>query len=199
MAASLHNENSDMFSDPNEEDDFVDARETPMPTSPTFSRQGSKVGKKLSAKEMENKVEELVTENKSLKVAMDKVSKRLYSFEMSAQQNGMALQESMRLIRDMSPARDQSFGRAPVGGTGDEALKRRVLELEEHVALGGKEIERLGRENDKLKNVMARYRDRWEKLKEGAKTRREGGKDASGKDGSSKKDADPGAGRFMAG
>jgi hypothetical protein len=40
---------------------------------------------------------------------------------------------------------------------------------------GGKEIERLGKENEKLKTVVARYRERWEKLKEGAKTCREGG------------------------
>jgi hypothetical protein len=71
--------------------------------------------------------------------------------------------------------------------------------LEQHVELGGKEIERLGRENEKLKSVVVRYRERWEKLKEGAKTRRgEGGKEGGGKEGQGKKD-DPGAGRFVAG
>jgi hypothetical protein len=102
----------------------------------------------------------------------------------------------MRLMRPLSPAREQISGRG-----GDEALKRRVLELEEHVALGGKEIERLGKENEKLKSVVVRYRERWEKLKEGAKTRREGGaaKDAPGKESpSNKKEADPGTGRFVA-
>ena len=33
LAASIHSENPDLFSDPTEEDDFVDARETPMPVS----------------------------------------------------------------------------------------------------------------------------------------------------------------------
>jgi len=171
MAASIHSENPDLFSDPAEEDDFVDARETPMPTSVTsvsFTRKGS--GRKPSGRDLENKVEELDMENKSLKDCIDKLSKRLHAFEMSAQQNSMALQESMRLMRPMSPAREPLSSRG-----GDEGLKRRVLELEEHVALGGQEIERLGKENEKLKTVVARYRERWEKLKEGAKTRREGG------------------------
>jgi hypothetical protein len=168
MAASIHSENPEVFSDPNEEDDFVDARETPMPTSPSFTRKGS--SRKLSGRDLENKVEELDMENKSLKDCIDKLSKRLHAFEMSAQQSSMALQESMRLMRPMSPAREQVSDRG-----GDDALQRRVLELEEHVALGGKEIDRLGKENEKLKTVVARYRERWEKLKEGAKTRREGG------------------------
>ncbi|KAH8774950.1 hypothetical protein F5882DRAFT_409537 [Hyaloscypha sp. PMI_1271] len=168
LAASIHSENPDLFSDPNEEDDFVDARETPMPTLPSFTRKSST--RKLSGRDLENKVEELDMENKSLKDCIDKLSKRLHAFEMSAQQSSMALQESMRLMRPMSPAREHLSGRG-----GDEALKRRVLELEEHVALGGKEVDRLAKENEKLKTVVARYRERWEKLKEGAKTRREGG------------------------
>ncbi len=192
MAASMHSENADLFADPNEEDDFVDARETPMPVSPIASKRG--FGRKVSTREVENKVEELDMENKSLKDCIDKLSKRLHAFEMSAQQNSMALQESIRLTRNMSPAREVP------SRSGDEGFKRRVLELEEHVSLGGKEIERLGKENDKLKSVVARYRERWEKLKEGAKTRRDGGagKDSPGKD-APRKESDPGAGRFMAG
>ncbi|KUJ14524.1 uncharacterized protein LY89DRAFT_736557 [Mollisia scopiformis] len=167
LAASMHSENADLFPDP-EEDDFVDARETPMPISPTTSRRGTS-GRKMNDRALENKVEELDIENKSLKDCIDKLSKRLHAFESSAQQSTMALQESMRFARTMSPARDQG------SRGGDEALKRRVLELEEHVALGGKEIERLGRENGKLREVVERYRERWEKLKAGAKTRRDGG------------------------
>ncbi|KAI6710756.1 hypothetical protein JHW43_006715 [Diplocarpon mali] len=186
IAASLHSESAELFADPNEDDDFVDARETPMPVSPTASKKT--FGRKLSGREVEHKVEELDLENKSLKDCIDRLSKRLHAFEMSAQQNSMALQESIRLTRNMSPARD--FSR-------DDGLKRRVSELEDHVSLSGKEIERLGKENDKLKSVVARYRERWEKLKEGAKTRRDG----AGKDGpkEAKKESDPEVGRFMAG
>jgi len=196
LANSMHSENPDLFTNPDEEDDFVDARETPMPVSPTSSRRSIRTlspeisrlggGKKMGPRELENKVEELGIENQSLKTVVDKLSKRLHTFEMAAQNSSMALQESMRLMRDMSPARDLSRENSGTGTPagagmtgGDEGLKRRVLELEEHVHLGGKEIERLGKENEKLRTVVARYRERWEKLKEGAKTRREG----SGKDG----------------
>ncbi|KAF4626881.1 hypothetical protein G7Y89_g11274 [Cudoniella acicularis] len=195
LAASMHSENPDLFTDPNEEDDFVDASETPMPYPPAAPRRGSR---RMVGKELENKVEELDMENKSLKDCIDKLSKRLHAFEMGAQKSSMALQESMRLMRSASPAREIVPGQSY---TGDEALKRRVLELEENVNLSGKEIDRLARENDKLKIVVARYRDRWERLKEGAKTRREGtpAKDAPGKESSGKRDSDPGAGRFIAG
>ncbi|EKD16786.1 uncharacterized protein L3040_006287 [Drepanopeziza brunnea f. sp. 'multigermtubi'] len=191
MAASIHSENADLFADPNDDDDFVDARETPMPASPSASRRS--FARKLSSREVEHKVEELDTENKSLKDCIDKLSKRLHAFEMSAQQNSMALQESIRLTQNMSPARE-------LPGRGDEGLKRRMLELEEHVSFGRREIERLGRENEKLKSVLVRYRERWETLKEGAKTRRDGtaSKDAGSK-GVPKKDGDPAAGRFVAG
>lgn len=192
LAASMHGENPEIFADP-EEDDFVDARETPMPPSPAVSRRS--FGKKYASHDVENRVEELETENKGLKEMIDKLSKRLHAFEMSSQQNTFALQESMRLMRDSSPARPDIPGRSV-----DESLKRRVLELEEHLAQGRQQMELLAKDNDKLKSVVARYRDRWEKLKEGAKSRREGtpSKEAPGKDGLGKKD-DPGAGRFMVG
>jgi hypothetical protein len=189
LAASMHSEDPELFAGP-DEDDFFDAKELPGPPSPTSSRRFLVGSKRLSGKEMEVKVEELDLENKSLKEVVDKLSTRLHSFEMAAQSSSMALQESMRLMRPMSPARE------PAGG--DILLRKRVADLEEHVALEGKEIERLARENEKLKTVVTRYRERWEKLKEGAKTRRDGGKEGNVKDGQGKRD-DPGFGRFVAG
>ena len=186
----MHSENPDLFADP-DDDDFFDAKEMPGPVSPTSSRRFMFGGKRLSGKEMEVKVEELDLENKSLKEVVDKLSKRLHAFEMAAQNSSMALQESMRLMRPVSPAREAAGE--------DNVLRKKVAELEEHVALGGKEIERLGRENEKLKSVVARYRERWEKLKEGAKTRRDGGREGSIKDSGQGKKDDPGAGRFVAG
>ena len=53
---------------------------------------------------MDNVVEELYIENKSLKDCIDKLSKRLHAFEMSAQSSTLALQESVRLMRPTSPA-----------------------------------------------------------------------------------------------
>ena len=48
----------------------------------------------------------------------------------------------------------------------------RLAGLEEEMRKQKKESERMGRENEKLKGVVGRYRERWEKLKEGARTRR---------------------------
>jgi predicted RNase H-like nuclease (RuvC/YqgF family) len=59
------------------------------------------------------------------------------------------------------------------GGTDGSALKR-LQELEETLKRVDAEKESVARENEKLKTVVSRYRDRWEKLKEGARVRREG-------------------------
>jgi hypothetical protein len=169
-----------------------------MPVSPGFQKKIG--GKKRSDKEMENLVEELYMENRSLKDTLDKLSKRLHAFEMESQNNTMALQQSMRLMRSSSPSPSREARGGP-GGHGDEVLRRGALELEEQIILGGKEIERLGKENEKLRTVVGRYRERWEKLKEGAKTRREGGsgKEGATKEGQTSKDVDIAGGRFLAG
>lgn len=193
LAASMHSENPELFADPNEEDDFEDARETPMPNSTAFIKK-SGIKRVASSKQLENRVEELLTENQSMKEIVDRLSKRLSAFEMGAQKSSMALQESIRFFRSSSPAREQHPNQ-----NSDEALKRKVLELEEQVSFGGQEIERLAKDNEKLKMVVTRYRDRWEKLKEGAKTRREGTSGKDGKDSLAKKDNESGSGRFLAG
>ncbi|EPE24245.1 MIT [Glarea lozoyensis ATCC 20868] len=186
LASSVHSEHGENLADL-EDEDFVDARETPMPTSPGLSR------KPISGRQgkLENHIEELEMKNQSLKDIADKLSKRLNAFEMGAQDHSLMMYQSMRMQRPASPGGNLS------PGPGDDALKRRISELEEHQALSGKEIERLSRDNEKLKNVVARYRDRWEKLKEGAKTRREG---SSGNGNATiKKDSDSTGDRLAAG
>lgn len=190
LAASMHSENPDLFTDPNEEDDFVDARETLSPSSSRTNK-----SRRLGGKDLEVRVEELGMENKTLKGMVDELTKRLRGFELAAQSSSMALQESMRLMRDMSPARDHpilSRDSSALGKIPDEAFKKRIFELEEQAQWSGKEVERLNKDNEKLKAVVARYRDRWEQLKESAKTRREGTKDGQGK-----KDSEPGSVWFL--
>ena len=189
MAASMHSADPGLFDDP-DHDDFVDAHETPMPPSPGFKKFGGK-GKALGVKELENVVEELYIENKSLKDCIDQLSKRLHAFEMSAQQSSLALQESMRMMRPSSPA---PLPLASKGGELEAKMTRKIRSLEEQVEAGEKEMRKLAKENEKLQSVVARYRDRWEKLKEGAKTRREVPKDTKGGDGK-----DDAGGRFLAG
>lgn len=157
--AARHNSNNasaDPNSNSNEQldDEFVDARETPQPASPVLTRGRPKPGTKT--------MEELQLENEYLRAVVDKLTRRLVEFEMGAQTSSLALQRSIRAMQ------------APVavagGGDGNDG---RVSALEEQLAEVKKEAERMGRENDKLKGVVGRYRERWEKLKEGARVRRE--------------------------
>ncbi len=193
LAASLHSTDPELFDDP-EHDDFVDAHETPQPLSPGLKKRfGGGKGKAKGGNDLENIVEELYTENKSLKDCIDKLSKRLHAFEMSAQSSSLALQESIRLMRPTSPA----LVPATSGNAEAEArLTAKVNAMEEQVKAAEKEMNQLGKENEKLKSVVTRYRERWEKLKEGAKSRREGvAKDGQG---GTTKDGE-GPGRFLAG
>ncbi|KAH8802864.1 hypothetical protein F5884DRAFT_803479 [Xylogone sp. PMI_703] len=188
MAASLHSNDSGGLGDTHDDDDFVDARETQLPDSPGLQKRFG--GKKRADKGAEHVMEELFIENVSLKDCIDKLSKRLHTFEMSAQNSTLALHESMRLLRPQSPAGvhgQQDMRGGP--GPGDEVLKKRVLEMEDQLNAMAKDMEKLEKENEKLRNVVGRYRERWEKLKEGAKSRREGVAAAS-KDPSSSAAAD---------
>lgn len=151
-------------------DEFVDARETLGPPSPLDARR-SGGGKSM---------EELQLENESLRAVLDEMSRRLWQFEMGAQMGSVALQQSIRASLNRtntaiaSPSASQAGG--ALAGPGDaKGLEVKVVGLEEEVGKAKKELERMGRENEKLKGVVGRYRERWEKLKEGARTRRGGG------------------------
>jgi uncharacterized coiled-coil protein SlyX len=171
MEASLHGDALGTLED--DEDDFVDARETPVPLSPSARR---RVGKARTEKELNNTIEELHLENKSLKDMLDKLSKRLHAFEACAQNSSLALAESMRLIRPGSPL---SSGGTPLPGKGapsslvEEALRKRNQELEEQLAASMQRMEGLEQELYKMQRTLAKYREKWEKLKAGAKARRD--------------------------
>lgn len=177
------------------EDDFVDARETP--SSPELrqsigsaSRASGRGADKLTTLQNPKTLEELQMENQALKQLSDTLSKRLHMWEVNAQSSSMALQQSLRAMHHHntgpseyypqgSPAANSptaTFTVAPASSDADA----RVKELEELVRRGEQELERVARENDKLNKVLGRYRDRWEKLKEGAKTRRAEGRSAEG-------------------
>jgi len=163
-----------------DDDEFVDARETPQPASPILTRTGARHHQ--NPPPGTKTMEELVLENSALRALADQFSKRLAEFEMGAQTSSLALHTSIRAM-----ARSQSEGAAGMAGAGDERAKRlgeeRVMRLEEEAGGLRKEAERLGRENEKLRGVVGRYRERWEKLKEGARGRREGGAGGRGEEG----------------
>ncbi|KYK59535.1 hypothetical protein DCS_00665 [Drechmeria coniospora] len=150
--ASAHGEAAPPTED---DDDFVDARETPFPLSPGSRR---KVVRKQAEQELRNTVEELSLENQSLKGMLDNVSKRLHAFEVSSQHSAMALAESLRTMQPGSPS-------VPPAG--------RPSDVEEQLAAVVKQMERLERDNRKMQKTLDKYREKWDLLKAGAKARRE--------------------------
>lgn len=145
-------------------DEFVDARETPG-NSPRITRKGVPAQKSDGGKTLE----ELELENTGLRSICDELSRRLWQFEVSSQMSQQALHQSIRAGLQGSPAASEA------GGGGGPELGARLKDLE-------KEMGGLKKENEKLKGVVGKYRERWERLKEGAKMRREntGGTDKGG-------------------
>ncbi|KAI9771031.1 MAG: hypothetical protein M1835_006476 [Candelina submexicana] len=140
------------------EDEFVDARETPQPISPGLKKRPPKGTKTM---------EELQLENSALKHLSDTLSRRLQMWEVNAQSSSLALQQSLRTLPTTgSPTPSEAGGAARADET--------VRELEEQLRVMRRDMEKMGRENEKLRGVVVRYRERWEKLKEGARVRREG-------------------------
>jgi hypothetical protein len=154
-------------------------------------------------------MEELQMENHALKQLSDTLAKRLHMWEVNAQSSSLALQQSLKAMHHQSaasPARQvspsSSTARPPpltpstAAAMGSDqqspstGISRasptttetdtRIRELEELLTRGEKELERVSRENDKLRGVVGRYRERWEKLKEGARVRREGNGNVGG-------------------
>lgn len=166
IAASHHDGEAETADDP-DEDDFVDARESQMSVSSSTKR---RVGKSQTERELYNVIEELNTENASLKSMLDRVTKRLQLFEASAQHSRLALADSMRITRPGSP---MSHSGGAQGQATDETLKRRNQELEEELLAASKQFEVLEKDNKRLRHNLDKYRDKWESLKAGAKARRD--------------------------
>jgi hypothetical protein len=164
MAASIHSD-AGFFDD--DDDDFVDARETPVPLSPVLQR---RIGKGRSEKDFRNAIEELQTENENLKSVLDRVSTRLHAFEAQAQNSHMALQESMRLLRPGSPLSSSGAGKV---APGDDALVKKNKELEEQLRLALQQLEMSERDRSRMEKNLESYREKWERLKAGARARRE--------------------------
>ncbi|KAL6860248.1 hypothetical protein ACO1O0_004275 [Amphichorda felina] len=151
-----------------EDDDFVDARETPVPLSPGAQR---RVGRARTERDLNNTIEELHTENRSLKDMLDKLTKRLHAFEASAQN----MAESYRLMRPGSPLSTgpgAGAGANTGGGAGSSRPRDGQAELEQEFSAMKQHVEMLERDNKKMQKTLERYREKWETLKAGAKARR---------------------------
>lgn len=160
--ANIHRIKEDRDEDLKHEQ-FVDASEAPQPGTPKATRRT-----RASEGKTGKTVEELEMENESLKKLTDNLSRRLYMWEKSAQNQSMALQQSIRHIQPPSnPSSD---------GGQETNSDDRISSLEEQLNTAKKEIDSGRRENEKLNRVITQYRERWEKLKEGARRRKEGEK-----------------------
>ncbi len=175
-------------------EDFVDAKETLPPTAkpkftdqrphpaPPPSSRGGHIRPSSNQPTLHGKtLEELTLANNALKVMTDTLSKRLHTFEASAQSSSAALAYSIRSIAAHQPQSspvtpENSQGKVPTrdekAAARDEKAATRIAELEEIVRRSEKELTRRERENGKLKETVGRYREKWEKLKEGARARR---------------------------
>ncbi|KAK4171918.1 hypothetical protein QBC36DRAFT_339011 [Triangularia setosa] len=189
LAASIHRDPNSLEDD--DEDDFVDAQEIQIPQPGSRrppSLLSSHSGKSRGPNEkdqLRNVVEELQLENASLKDALDRVSKRLHAFELNSQSSHLALAQSLRLQRPGSPMSASSgggYGHLPSGGGEEAALKKKNAELEEQLAELARRMAVREKDYDRLEQTVEKYRDRWEKLKAGAKARREaqGGSSTAG-------------------
>ncbi|KAG6026026.1 hypothetical protein E4U40_002367 [Claviceps sp. LM458 group G5] len=173
--SASHHSDSDLYHSrhnaEDEEDDFVDASETPpvISTSPGARRKGVS---SRTEKELRNTIEELSMENRSLKDMLDNVSKRLHAFEASSQHSAMALAESYRIMRPGSPVSAAVSPPLMKSKPGDEALRQKTQDMEEQLAAATAHMERLEKDNRKMQKTLDKYREKWEVLKAGAKARR---------------------------
>jgi hypothetical protein len=180
-------------------EEFVDARETPQPASPSLSRHAETARLAAAGIELDPKrkvpprpgqtYEELYVENGMLKAVSLDLADRLRAFELGAQKSSIALHQSMRdkfgsPTASMAAVVSGKGSIPPVPGEGValKAMDERVKELEDQVKALTKENKRMGRENQKLMGVVERYREKWEILKEGARERIKGKEGKEGKD-----------------
>ena len=163
-------------------DEFVDALEKPQANSPRTYRNRDSLRVALTEKGKKT-MEELLLENSNLKRGIDILSSRLAQWEVGSQAQSMALRQSVMAGRVGSTegavnvtnetntrAKEKAEDETAVTGQNQDAQDDKK-KLEERVA-------KLERENEKLLSVVVRYRERWEKLKEGARTRRDTGSKA---------------------
>lgn len=160
--------------DDDDEPEFVDAREMPPTPSPEKSRHGPSRAWRFGPPSAgpptlgsTKTLEELQLENQALKQLSDTLSRRLHMWEVNAQSSSMALQQSLRALQ-RSPVTSDA-GRPTVGG---EETSDHTKELEEQLRAATRDLEMLKKENTKLRGVVTRYREKWDKLKEGASRRR---------------------------
>ncbi|CAI2173096.1 1577_t:CDS:10 [Funneliformis geosporum] len=120
------------------------------------------------SKDSTKTLEEYSIENKQLKTIIDKLSKRMLSYEKAAEENNMLKSSILQFKNDVQKQakRIKVKQTSPESSTvGNAHLQKRIKELEEENRV-------LKSERDKQNELIVKYKDRWEKLKESAKKKR---------------------------
>ncbi|KAI9711986.1 MAG: hypothetical protein M1820_001694 [Bogoriella megaspora] len=149
-------------------DEYVDALERPVPGSPRVVR--TRDGLRQGGKTME----ELLLENSNLRRGIDILSNRLAQWEVGSQAQSMALRQSVMAER-AGVEHDETNTKVKGKANRDTNNSNNDSVSEEEKKRYEERIAKLELEKEKLTSVVVRYRERWEKLKEGARTRRETG------------------------
>ncbi|KAK1085591.1 hypothetical protein LTR48_004391 [Friedmanniomyces endolithicus] len=158
-----------------DEDDFVDAREGPGPTSPRGSSSGSHAGSnggggRISFGKTRTQ-EELELENSTLKLTLEQLASRLANFEAHAQDASMmALTQSMVSLR--APAPTSTPAPAPKSttlavdekGDGDGALEKQLRLLREQVARDAEEKRKMQTHAERQARELRKWDVRYERL-----------------------------------
>ncbi|KAF2126253.1 hypothetical protein P153DRAFT_88912 [Dothidotthia symphoricarpi CBS 119687] len=179
-------------------DEFVDARESINPPSPTTTRRPhSRSGPGVTAQRNIpagrgaglKTLEELALENETLKTLVDKQAKRIQMWETNSQNQFNALAQSFRTKAVPHPLGMGTPGMAlpspPIPGqhyqhqsspSTDEDSSKKLADLEAALAAQTAKLhdvmttnDQLAKQNEKNAQVIGRYREQWEKLKAGAR------------------------------
>lgn len=157
------------------DDDFVDARETPSSPEILQSLAGPKAKLHRGVDKSTKTMEELQMENDALRQLSDTLANRLHMWEVNAQSSSMALQQSLKAMHQHNTGSPVASSAVPTSQPQLLAAvdsNKKIKELEDIIRRSENESDLIARENEKLKVTLGRYRERWDKLKEGAKTRR---------------------------
>ncbi|KAI5305998.1 hypothetical protein KEM56_002601 [Ascosphaera pollenicola] len=132
-------------------------------------------------------LEELQLENETLKKTSDDLARQLQMWQANSQSSTLALHQSFRAMQhNQMPTtgpvphahKPPTSLMSPVEtGSDSSSAAARIKDLERWLQSERENYDKARRENEKLNRLVERYRDRWEKLKAGARSRREAGQD----------------------
>ncbi|KAI5811323.1 hypothetical protein DFH27DRAFT_532859 [Peziza echinospora] len=125
-------------------------------------------------------MEELILENQQLRHLTDTLSRRLHTWEVNARDSRAMLDRSLMLYRNKS-GEGGSFGSISGDERGGDkerelqkeanALASKVAQLESELEEATRQLEKERKENERSTKKASYYKEKWDKLKEGARAK----------------------------